>query len=165
MEKVEVKVEVTKKKERKKKQTSGIPNTDPLPATLKSQAAAISNPAPSANPLIRAIIGTGHVRIAVHAPWTFVMNFRAAAASGRVDSSVRSAPPMKDFGPAPVRVMARRLGVLEIWCRVEVRVVRRGVVREFSFLGRVIVRWAILVVLWRVQVVRIDILVFGGRIY
>ena len=125
MEKVEVKVEVTKKKERKKKQTSGIPNTDPLPATLKSQAAAISNPAPSANPLIRAIIGTGHVRIAVHAPWTFVMNFRAAAASGRVDSSVRSAPPMKDFGPAPVRVMARRLGVLEIWCRVEVRVVRR----------------------------------------
>lgn len=87
------------------------------------------------------------------------MNFRAAAASGRLDSSFRSAPPMKDFGPAPVRVMARRLGVCEIWFRVEVRVVRRGVVREFSFFGRVIVRWAILVVFWAVQVVRIDILV------
>lgn len=132
----------------KRKQTSGIPKTAPVPATRISQAAAISNPAPRAKPLMRAMTGTGQVRIAVHVSWTDVMNLRAAVALGRVDSSVRSAPPMKDLGPAPVRVTARRFGVFEIEDRVSVRDFKRGVEREFSFLGREIVRWAILEVLW-----------------
>jgi hypothetical protein len=54
---------------------------------------------------------------------------------------------MKDFSPAPVRVMAWRF-VFGIVDSVLVRLVRRGVVREFSFWVRDIVRCAILVVFW-----------------
>lgn len=133
---------------RRRKQTSGIPKTAPFAATRRSQAAAISSPAPSANPLIRAMTGTGHVRMAVHVSWTDVMNLRAVGALRSVDISFRSAPPMKDFWPAPVRVMAWIFFVFEILDRVWVRLVRRGVVREFSFWAWEIVRCAILVVFW-----------------
>lgn len=54
-----------------------------------------------------------------------------------------SAPPTKDFSPAPVRTMARRSGFWAlVVLRAVVREVRRGVLRAFSLLGRVIVRVA-----------------------
>jgi len=79
------------------------------------------------------------------------MNARAEAESKDAISD-RSAPPMKAF-PAPVIVTARR----SLWTCMSLRVegicLRRGVFRAFSFVGRIIVRWAILPLAWCFRVV------------
>lgn len=90
------------------------------------------------------------------------MNPRAAAGESNAAISLRSAPPMKDLGPAPVRIMARRsLFVSVISLMVDGSWVRRGVFRAFCFVGRVIVIFARVPVLRRVRVVRILDVIFG----
>lgn len=136
-------------------QTSGIPKTAFLLATLKSHDAASSNPAPSAYPLIRPMTGTGQSRTLLQAAETLEMKLRAEDGESRAAISAMSAPPMNDLGPAPVRTTARRSAFADVMdFRVEGRVVRRWVFRAFSLAGRDIVTWAIVPVVRRVMFVR-----------
>jgi hypothetical protein len=142
--------------------TSGIPKTAPRLATLTSHETATSNPAPSAYPFTLPITGTAHSRILLQASDTLDIKLRAEAGESRNAISAISAPPMKAFGPAPVRIMQRRSLFWEVrewiawgsW-------VRRGVLRAFSFVGREIVRWAIVPVARWVRRVRSDIVMKG----
>lgn len=138
--------------------TSGIPKTAFLLATLKSQDAAISNPAPSAYPFTRAITGTGHSRIARQVSETLEMKLRAADGESRDAISAMSAPPINALEPAPVKITARRAACDDVIdFMVDGRERRMGVLRAFSFEGRDIVKWAIVPVPFgrRVMVFRI----------
>lgn len=138
--------------------TSGIPKTAPELATLTSHETATSNPAPSAYPFTLPITGTSHSRILLQACETMDIKLRAEAGEPRRAISAISAPPMKDLGPAPVRIMQIRSLCWEVresmawgsW-------VRREVLRAFSLVGREIVRWAIVPVARWARRVRIDI--------
>lgn len=69
------------------------------------------------------------------------MNILAAAGFGGMAAiSAMSAPPMKDLGPAPVRIMASRLGWEEVSVWIVVgSAVRRWLFNALSFAGREIV--------------------------
>ena len=79
--------------------TSGMPNTALSAATRMSQLAATSRPAPRQKPLMRPITGTGHLRIALQAWCSRVMNSRALSA--------QKAPQLVEIGPADERALAR----------------------------------------------------------
>lgn len=94
------------------------------------------------------------------------MNARASAGESKRAISAMSAPPMKDLDPAPVSTTQRRSAFWEVrdW-RVWGRASRREVLRAFSLVGREIVTCAIVPVLRRVRVVRIEGGVRGMVIY
>src|SRR5688572_16774677 len=87
--------------------TSGIANFVPSAATRRSQAAAISRPAPITAPCSRATTGTGKSRIAAQTLWIFPTNAPALDAF-RLSSSRVSAPPQKVL-PRPAKTTTRRL--------------------------------------------------------
>src|SRR5579864_261108 len=89
--------------------TSGMPNLAPTPAMRRSQEAAISSPAPSAYPSMRAITGTGKRRRLSQASWRDVMKARALVALRPTIARI-SAPPMNALSPAPRSTSARRCG-------------------------------------------------------
>ena len=101
-----------------------------------------------------AITGTGTTfLIASQTAW--ICDAKARAEDGlRSLSSRRSAPPMKDFVPAPVRIRARRCGVVEAVWRVERREEKREEVRMFSLRGLEMVMVAVREVGERVVVER-----------
>src|SRR5688572_7729512 len=86
--------------------TSGIANFVPSAATRRSQAAAISSPAPITAPCSLAMTGTGRSRIAAQTLWIFSTKAPAVLVVRFFNSPV-SAPPQKVL-PFPASTASRR---------------------------------------------------------
>ena len=86
--------------------TSGIPKTAASDAILMSQAAASSMPAPRLKPFTLAIVGTFIFRIRTNNSCRQVIKSRDVFSFNSLSSFI-SAPPTKDFDPAPVKTSPR----------------------------------------------------------
>ena len=109
---------------------------------MKSQARAISQPPPRAKPLTAAITGMGRACRLLITSWPNWANCLAPSGD-RVAISVMSAPAMKDFSPAPVRIRTRTVSSAPTWWTASASSVRRAELRALRALGRLKVSVAI----------------------
>ncbi len=118
--------------------TSGMPKRARSLARRRSQAAAISSPAPRHQPWMRAITGTGQARMAALTALMRRMKARAASGVAMAPISRMSAPPMKARSPSPASTTARvaastakalasasRIGVFTVFSLASLRSVTR----------------------------------------
>src|SRR5687768_8295748 len=114
------------------RRTSGIAKRVPSAAMRRSQAAAISRPAPITAPCSRATTGTARARSAAHTRWIFSTKAPAVCAVRR-SSSFTSAPP-QNARPWPPRTTTRT--ELSSFSSTECNSSRWGESSALTFCGR-----------------------------